>query len=982
MNYLSLHTEHSYQYAVGRLNRILCHIPEDRVAITDRSGTWGHVKWADECKKVGKVPLFGVELAVVPDMELREKQQASWMTFIAHDNTGLRELYELVTLATEKFYYIPRIDYGQLRDVSSHILTLSGPSPDWDRVPKKLKSFFVSLAQTSVANTPERAKALGYKLAATVDNLYPRPEDRNLYEMVTGEGRQSSTLPRHILHEWEWKQEWPEHKGAIDTANKLAKECNATLPFATLIHPKVTKTLRQMCLEGAKRLGLDVKGAGPYRDRMEMELKLIAEKKFEDYFFVVADMVVWAKKRMLVGPARGSSCGSLVCYLLSITDIDPLPHDLLFERFIDINRKDLPDVDIDFQMDRRELVFDYVKEKYGKENVARLGTVNVFKPKSAISLVSKQLDLPSWEVQDLKDAIVERSSGDARAAFCIADTFEQLEIGRTTLAKYPELGLSAELEAHASHTGMHAAGIVITADPVTNFCAINENTQTAMIDKHDAETLGLLKIDALGLRTLSIVQDTLDQIGMTYEEFRLIPKDDPRAFALLNEKKYVGIFQFEGYALQSLAANMRIEELEDVISLTALARPGPFESGAANEFIKRRAGQSKVTYLHPLCKDITKVSHGVVVYQEQVMQIARTVGALSWEDVSTLRKAMSKSFGKEYFNQFWDKFWEGAKTKMSVEEARKIWDSINSMGSWAFNRSHAVAYGTVSYWCLWLKAHRPLEFAAAILRNAKDDDQSVKVLRELSLEGYKYRPYDRHLSAANWSVQNGVLVGGLMAIKGVGAKLAETILRKREAGTPFSPREEKLLSAGVTPWDQVFECAERWGHIIRSPLKYGIESRIVTTDTITQDSNGEFVFIAKLREKNLRDHNELKLVDRRKGKRMTGPTAYLNLVLEDDTGSIMANISRWDYARYGLPIIEEGKIDEWYLWKGSNRAGFRRVNIQRWKKLSGNQEFMPGEKKSKKDVDCSSKKDHRSAVDRNTGERNKKPKTKKPKQRI
>lgn len=969
MIHLALRTEHSYGFAAGRLDPILKQIHAPRAGIADRSGTWGHVPWAKACRAAGTVPVFGVELAFVKDMEAREKQVPSWMTLLARNEAGLRRINELTTLATEKFYFIPRLEFSLLKEIPQDIIVLSGSSPDWSQIPKKLRNFYVSLAPTSAANTPERACGLGYKLVASVDNLYPTPDDRSLYEMIAGDGRTSSTSSRHILENWEWESLWPDQVQSFDLAEKLAEGCNVSLPAAELVHPDVKKTLRQFCTDGAKRLGLNVK-SGPYAEQLERELKVIAEKQFEDYFFVVADMIQWAKKRMLVGPARGSSCGSLVCYLLGITDIDPLRWGLLFERFIDLNRRDLPDIDIDFQDDRRELVFEYLRGKYGHAQVARLGTVSVFKPKSAINVVAKNLQIPTWEVKDLTDAIIERSTGDARAAFCIADTFAELEVGRRTLEKYPELGLSAKLEGHAHNTGMHAAGILITAKPVTNYCSINEYTGTAMIDKYSAEGLGLLKIDALGLRTLSIVQDVLDQVGTTYEKFREIPLDDSRAFAILNDSRFTGIFQFEGNALQSLSKNMRVENIEDVISLTALARPGPFESGGANEFIKRRTGASKVSYLHPLCEACTRITHGIIVYQEQVMQIAREVGALSWEEVSTLRRAMSKSLGKEYFNQFWEIFWKGAGAKGLTEvEAKKIWDSINTMGSWAFNRSHAVAYGLVSYWCMWLKAHHPLEFAAAVLRNAKDDDQSVKVLRELTLEGYKYKPFDPKLSLKNWSVQEGILVGGLTAIKGVGDKLADTLLRKRESGTAYTAREDRLLREGVTPWDEVFECATRWAHIFREPARYGIASALCTVDTIKQESSGTFVFIAKLVEKNQRDHNEAKLIERRKGSRMSGQTLYLNLVLEDDTGSIPANINRYDYQQYGMPIIEEGKVGDWYLWRGQNRPGFRRVNVERWKKLSGNEEFACQAEKVQKVVSKSTSRSEHDVVKRKPAKR-------------
>lgn len=943
---LRLRTEHSYRFAVGQLSEVLSCISAPRAAITDRSGTWGHVKWAKACKDAGKVPIFGAEIAVVADMETREKQDTCWMVFLARNNKGLRELNELMTLATEYFYFYPRLDYGQLEKISENVFILSGANPNVALVPKGLKTFYVELNELTSPNS----FSLKYPLVATFDNLYPRPEDRQLYEVIVGEQRQMSTVPRHILSVWDWLAvNGP--RQAIDVANQIAEQCNADLPQATLVKPKVKKTLRQMCLDGAITRKLDVTLNRQYKKRLETELSLIKEKEFEDYFFVVADMINWAKERMFVGPARGSSCGSLVCYLIGITDIDPIPYDLLFERFIDINRKDLPDIDIDFADDKRELVFEYLREKYGHDQVTRLGTVNVFKAKSALGDCAKELSVPLWEIQDLKNSIIERSSGDSRATFCILDTFEQLESGRNILAKYPELRLSARMEGHARHTGMHAAAIIVTAKPITNYCAVNLKTGTAMLDKKDAEKLNLLKIDALGLRTLSVLDDALVAVGKSREWLRAYPHDDPKTFAIINAKHFAGIFQFEGYALQSVSKQFKVENFEDVAALTALARPGPLSSGGTTNWLKRRTGVEKAKYVHPMTKEFTKGTYGVVVYQEQVMKIAREIGNMSWNDVSALRIIMAKTLGIEYFNTFWDKFKEGALANgIEEEQAKAIWDDICTMGSWAFNRAHSIAYGHISYYCLVMKANFPLEFAAACLRNAKDDDQSIKILRELTMEGFKYRPFDRKLSALNWTTNEGVLIGGITAIKGVGPALAASILRKRSNGQAFTPREEKLLSEGTTPWDRVFECAERWGHIVASPEKYNVESVIRTIGDMEQDTSEVFVFIAKIIEKNLRDHNEVKSIEKRGGRRIADPTVFLNLTLEDDTGSIPATVNRFDYPEWGLPIVEHGKVGDWYLWKGKHQAGIHRIQVTRWKKLTDNQQFARVERKVKKVV--------------------------------
>lgn len=931
---LKTRTEFTFREVFGPVDQVLA-ATEGPIAITDRNSAWGHVSFYKAAKAAGRKALLGVELMVVDDASTREKQGFNLMTFLAKNEKGLREIYELIALATSKsnFYFIPRIDYGHVADISDNIFILSGAHPVWGSLPKKA---FIELSPLSQPKALQIAKERKMEVIATSDNYFPRIADRKVYEVCTGPNRQGRTAAMHLLQEWEWKMLFPDApKSALSNQIAIAEACNTSLPQGEMPVFKGLPTIEAMCRKAAKSRQVDLKNK-VYADRLRREIDMINEKEFNDYFYMVADLIFFAKTRMLVGPARGSSCGSLVCYLLSITDIDPIPYGLLFERFIDINRKDLPDIDIDFPDSRRDLVFEYLANKYGKENVARLGTVMRYKAKSTITDVAKELGIPTWEVNDLKDSIVERSGGDARANFCIMDTFQQLEIGKRTLEKYPQLAVAQFIENHARSSGQHAAGVVVTSSPITNYCAVDQRTGACQIDKKDAESLNLLKIDALGLRTLSVIQDTLDQIGWDAEKLRLYPTDDKKAFALLNQKKFAGIFQFEGYALQSLTGQMVVENFEDIASMTALARPGPLESGGAAEFIKRRTGQNPVIPMHPLIAHTTEVSQHIVIYQEQVMQIAREMGDLTWEDVSSLRKAMSKSLGKEFFDGYWERFKVGAKKQgVKEDEALAVWNQINTMGSWSFNRSHAVAYAMVSYWTLVLKSKFPMEFAAACLRNTKDEDQGVRLLRELRNEGFEYRAFDPELSEKNWTVKNGILIGGLLNVKGIGDKSADDILDRRRRGVELPTGIRNKLANASTPYDKVFECEERWGHITRDPAKFNITSRISAISEITEEDEGEFLVIGKIKEKDIRDLNDANGVKKRGGKELRGQSMTLNLTVEDDTGVIRIRIDRHRYIKLGLKLIEEGKIGDWYMWKGRVSGGFRSISLDRFRRLSG-----------------------------------------------
>ena len=942
MIHLRLRTEFNFRRAFGKIDDVIRVAGGPAAAITD-VGTWGHVAWAKACKKAGIKPIFGVEVAVVADARTREKQPAASVALLARNTDGLRELYHMVTMANSKacFYYFPRLDYRDINGASPNLYVLAGPGTILERLATSRAFTYLNLNPSNPAWNRRAMKVSAFGKVVTSDNHYPLPEDGPAYEILAQRDKITRTTPMHILDEDALRFSVPEADDeAFLNVERIAADCNATLPKAENVRIDSPKTLLTLCLEGATGRGLRVRTGrrvglvnAEYDARLTRELDMIASKKFEDYFYLVGDLVRWAKTKMLVGPARGSAAGSLVCYLLGITDVDPILHDLMFERFIDVTRADLPDVDIDFQDDRRDLVMSYLRDTYGEARVGRIGTVARLKAKSCLGDVAKELGVPPWEIRAVQDAVIERSTGDARAQFAVKDALESLEVGRALLLKYPAMEIAGKLENHAQHTGKHAAGVIVAQHPVINYCSL-DNGGAAQIDKKDAEALNMLKIDALGLRTLSILQDCLDQIGKDRDWLVKYPLDDVAAYEVLNSERWSGIFQFEGYALQSLCRQMKVKSFDDVQVIGALARPGPLHCGSASEFILRRTGQQEITHMHPLVEPITRGTYGIVIYQEQVMAISRVIGKLSWEDVSELRKAMSKSMGDEFFNQYWERFKVGARDHGIPEvEARRIWDKMCTFGSWAFNKSHSVSYGIISYWCAVLKAHYPLEFAAACLRNEKDNEQGVRILRDLANEGFKYKPVDPEKSNLYWSVVEGVLVGGLTNIKGIGKKKAEDILIRRKDGRPLLPGQRKLLSEPRTPYDDIFEGERRFGAIYREPREHAVTSGPVThiADITTP---GDYVIIGKLKVKNLRDMNEYQSVVKRGGRTIKRHPLFLNLTLEDDSGSIMARIDRYAYPLLGKPLIEFTKGEEWFMWKGIlHDDGWRVLQIKQWRCL-------------------------------------------------
>tara|TARA_R100001443_G_scaffold487_6_gene2036 strand:+ start:13411 stop:16248 length:2838 start_codon:yes stop_codon:yes gene_type:complete len=934
---LKVRTEYSFRKVYGRLPDIVKGTKGDAIGIAD-FGTWGWSKFSNECKKNNKKAIFGIEFCVVLNATENTKQPTNYMTMIAKNVNGIKNIYELSTYSQNFFYYEPRIDYEKLLDFcNDDIILLSGDNPQVSLL-KNFDNFYLEASPRSMSWL-NKIKSVSEKykipIVACSDNYYPRPENKGVYEIVAGErNRQTRTTMQHIGTEWELKAQMPMiDEQSYKLTEQIANEIdNIELPRATNVKFNSDITLEDLCRNNAKNRNIDLSDK-VYEDRLVREIKMIKEKDFEDYFFVISDMVRGAKKNMLVGPARGSSAGSLVCFLLEITDVDPIKHDLMFERFIDVNRLDLPDIDIDFPDTRRDEVINDLKEKYGENNVARIGTVSRLKPKSALTEVSKSLKIPLWEIEDLKKSIIERSGGDARAAFCVKDTLESLDIGKEMLKKYPELKYAEDIENHARHSGMHAAGVIVLNDKVSNFCSVNRDG-VAQIEKYDAENLNILKIDALGLRTLSILEDCLNEIGKPREFLINLELEDMKVFDVFNKQRFAGIFQFEGYALQSLCKQMTIDNFSDIAFVTSLARPGPLHCGGTTEFVKRRTGEEPVSYLHELTKEWTKDSYGVIIFQEQVLQIARNVGKLSWEDCSALRHAISKSLGEEFFNQYWELFRDGAKDNgIEEKEARKIWETMCTFGSWAFNKSHAISYAIISYWCAYLKAYHPLEFAVCCLRNSKDDEQVIKLLRELVKEGIEYKAFDKDLSELTWSVKDGKVIGGLIGLKGIGPKNAEDIIKRRKEGKPLTTRQDIILNNPELPYMDVFECNTRFGDYYKNPTKYNITTGQVTEIKEVTD-NGEYIFIGKLKDRNLRDLNEYKDLVRRGGRKIEGNNLFLNLTFEDDTDMIIATIDRFKYLRFGKIIVEQSKIGDWFLIKGDIKNSWRKIYIQNIRKLN------------------------------------------------
>ena len=919
---LKIRTEYSFGKTFAPVAQVVAYLKAHgcvAAGIVDGS-TWGHVAWVKACQDAGIQPLLGVECVV------NDGDDETTMWFLAVNTAGLSELYQCMTGAhvnpiKTKRGSTPRMRRLDVECMSENILKFAGMITDAEWLQKI--GAYADIDPTSLVRNHKKLDA-NLPLVNVGDNAYIQPDDEVVFEVMARAGR--TPTPQHILLDLQ----------ETDAMREIVERCKGlALPVAPMIH--MEGDLEALCRDGIKRRGLwkTFQEDPRYETRLQYELDIIKQKDYQSYFIVVADMVRFAKQHMLVGPSRGSAAGSLVCYLAHITEVDPIPPGLFFERFIDITRRDLPDIDLDFPDEKRHLVFEYMAEKYGQRKVAHIGTILKFKPKSALGHVCKALGIPEMKTSGVKAAMIVRSSADSRANACLMDTLQQTEPGKAFLREFPHAAICGQLEGHASHTGTHAAGLLICNNEITNYCTVDAQG-IAHIEMSGANALGLLKIDVLGLRTLSVLEDS----GVKVDWYKL-PLDDPKMFEVFNTGRLCGIFQFEGQALRSITSQMTVGSIADVDAITALARPGPFAGGVTQSYLQRRNGQSYVP-IHPLVQEHMQQSYGLPIYQEQTLAICREIGNFGWKEAAIIRKAMSKSLGVEFFNQYWEMFKEGAATHgMNETDARRTWEMIMTMGSWQMNKAHTYSYAVISCWCAWLKAHHPLEFAAAMLRSAITEETAISLLREMVREGIEYIPFDPDLSEINWSVKHGKLVGGFTAVKGIGVVKAKKYVAARDAGKMKDDDRVKLM-AMPNPFNDIFPFTKKYADIYKNPLKYGISLPLRTIDEVLKEKpphGHERAMLVELIYKNPRDVNDPNNVKKRNGEIITeGCMEYLDMKFQDDTGNMGGRVVRQDYMRMGLPITENVPIGTHLLVRAKffTRDGefIPWAFIQNWKPLT------------------------------------------------
>jgi len=842
--HLHTHTQYSLLDGACKISNLLDRVVEFKmpaVAITDHGNMFGTVEFYQQAIKKGIKPIIGCEMYIAPESRFDKQKKAGeissfHITLLAKDITGYKNLLKLVSLGyTEGFYYKPRIDGETLSKFSSSLICLSGClkgrmadlilSDNKDEAYKIVDNFksifskgdfYLELMRNGLIEqkrlNKELIKAsdeLNIELVATNDVHYINKKDAKAHEALLCIQTQSTLDdPRHMkfsTNEFylksseEMKELFKDLPKAISNTIEITKKCNLELDFNQIhlpnYYPPDNKSqdeyLKDLCIKGLKpRYGRQIDKS--IMNRLEHELDIIASLGYSSYFLIVWDFMHFAKENQIpVGPGRGSSAGSLVSYLLRITDIDPLKYNLLFERFLNPNRVSLPDIDIDFCYEKRQEVIDYVINKYGKENVAQIVTFGTMLARAVIRDVGRVMNFPYNEVDAIAKMLPLDSSITIQGALNTDKEFKALYKSDSRISNLIDMAKS--LEGLTRHASTHAAGVVISDKPLTEYVPLFRSTDGQLATGYSMSSLekvGLLKMDFLGLRTLTVISEAIKIIKRTKNtdlDIHNVSLEDENTFDLLKNARTLGVFQLESSGMRDLLKKLSPSKFEGIIALLSLYRPGPIGSGMVDDYISCKKGKKSIRYDHPKLKPILESTYGVILFQEQVMQIASEVAGFSLSEADLLRRAMSKKT-PEVMEDMKKGFIEGAKkNKANPNIAEKIFNLIVHFAGYGFNRSHSAAYALISYRTAYLKANFPKEYMTALLTSEMGNtDKLVSYINEAKNMGIDILAPDVNESFSKFTlVEGGDIRFGLAAVKNVGKSAIDSIVKARTLEGPF-----------------------------------------------------------------------------------------------------------------------------------------------------------------------------------------------------
>ncbi|HLB50926.1 MAG TPA: DNA polymerase III subunit alpha [Patescibacteria group bacterium] len=859
MRFTHLHTHSHYSLLDGlsKIDELLDRakaLGMDALALTDHGSLYGAVEFAMKAKEKGIKPIIGCEVYVASGGLANKNntpldRKRNHLTLLAKNVTGYRNLMQLITIAhLDGYYYKPRVDHDALRAHSEGLIALSGclqgevpeaiAGGDMEKAEEiallyrdifGAENYFFELQdhphfdKQQIANKglKELAKKIGVPLVATGDTHYIHKDDAPIQDILLciQTNRKVFEKDRMNLTDFDLSLRTPEEMiaafkdvpEAIENTQRIADMCTFELKVGEIQLPSFPlptgKTaddyLRELCEEGlVRRFGAD--STPLHRERMDYELSVIQKTGYASYFLIVQDFVNWAKdKGIVVGPGRGSAAGSFVSYLTNITNIDPIRYQLLFERFLNPERVSMPDIDMDFADDRRDEVLEYVREKYGRDHVAQIITFGTMAARAAIRDAGRALGMP-YDFCDRAAKLIPMFSSIEEA---LADVEEFKALYAQDPAAKKLIDSARRLEGVARHASVHACGVVITPKPVVEYTPLqrivgNENgvvTQYSSSTKSSfVEKIGLLKMDFLGLKNLTIIQNTLRIVERTRGiniDIDRIPLDDAKAYELLQKGHTTGVFQLESSGMKRYLKQLKPTVFEDIIAMVALYRPGPMDW--IPDFIAKKHGQKKLHYLHPKLKPILKDTYGVAVYQEQVMRIAQDLAGFTLGEADLLRKAMGKKI-MALIKQQREKFAEGCvRNSISKPIAQKVFDFIEPFAGYGFNRSHAACYALIGYQTAFLKANYPAEFMAALMTSDQDNIDRIAIEAHECVDmGIPVLPPNVNESFRDFAViaVDGTpsIRFGLRAIKNVGRTVASEIVEERKRNGAYATLAELL----------------------------------------------------------------------------------------------------------------------------------------------------------------------------------------------
>ena len=899
--HLHNHTEYSLldgACRVGDLCRKAKDLGMSAVAMTDHGAMFANIRFCKAAREADIKAIYGCELYMAPASrtvkEGGDRGSNNHLLVLAADMEGYHNLIRLCSEAYRTgFYYKPRIDMELLARHHKGLIVASAclkgtvaeavvhdDVPRADRFIDAMKQllgperFFLEVMDHGLEDQKKAnpgiislAQRHGLGLIATNDTHYLTREDHEMHDILlcigTGRKRSDEKRMRYSANEFYLKSPEQMHAlfgdvpGALSNTVRIAEMCNVTPPMtkSSELYPSfqppegyTSQTfLHKLCEDGLLRRY----GATPsevHRRQAEYELKVIHDTGFDDYFLIVWDFINHAKHNGIsVGPGRGSGAGSIVAYCLEITDIDPIEHKLIFERFLNIERLEPPDFDIDFCAVRRGEVVDYVRRKYGAQNVCNIATFGALKAKNAIRDVGRVLDVPLDRVNQVCALVP--NDPKARLKDLLAENNEFRRLAESDPQVREMLSFARRVEGLHRNPGVHAAGVIITDKPVSEyapvFCPNSSNTEElcCQYDMSDVTATGLLKMDFLGLKNLTVIENASVMIRHNHGvevDWTRISRSDTKTYEFLRTGQTQGVFQLESSGMRDLIRRLGPTCFADVAAIIALYRPGPM--AYIPTFIERKKNPARIAYVHPMLEEILSETYGIIVYQEQVMEIAQKMGGFSMGQGDILRKAMGKK-NEELMAKMKVLFLEGAAGKgVGPREAQAVWDLMAEFAKYGFNKAHTVAYAEVSFRTAWLKAHYPVEFLAALMTNDMNDTDKMAVLFAEAREmGIRLLPPDVNESYADFTVVHGNIRFGLAAIKNVGGGAVRALIVEREANGAFKSFQdlcERTLDKGVNA--RMLECMIKVGAFdslgyTRAALTLGLPQLIAGAQMVVSD---------------------------------------------------------------------------------------------------------------------------------------------------